>query len=155
MVLLLYWLESGVVGLYNVLRMLNISAKAGTYFVPFFVVHYGLFMFVHLLFIVAFFGRGNEPREILSGIGVGIAALLISHGVSYRKNFIGGQEYKERTVKQQLFAPYGRIIVMHLTVLFGGWLVLGLGEPVGALVIMVVAKTAIDSWAHIHEHNVR
>jgi len=44
--------------------------------------------------------------------------------------------------------PYGRVIVLHLTVLFGGWIVMLLGSPLPALVLLVVIKTAADLRAH-------
>ena len=44
--------------------------------------------------------------------------------------------------------PYGRVIVLHLTVLFGGWIVMLLGSPLFALVVLVALKTAADWRAH-------
>jgi uncharacterized protein DUF6498 len=38
--------------------------------------------------------------------------------------------------------------VLHLTVLFGGWVVMLLGSPLFALVVLVVLKTAADLRAH-------
>jgi Family of unknown function (DUF6498) len=50
-----------------------------------------------------------------------------------------------------MFRPYGRIVVLHLTVLLGGFLVMGLGAPVAAIVLLVALKTAIDLGAHLKE----
>jgi len=44
--------------------------------------------------------------------------------------------------------PYGRVVVLHMTVLFGGWIVMTLGSPLAALVLLVVLKTAADLRAH-------
>jgi hypothetical protein len=44
--------------------------------------------------------------------------------------------------------PYGRVVVLHLTVLFGGWIVLTIGSPLLALVLLVALKTAADVRAH-------
>ena len=49
-------------------------------------------------------------------------------------------------------APYKRIIVLHLAILFGGWGVLALGSPLPVLVILVVLKTALDLKLHLKEH---
>ena len=56
-VVLLYWCENVVVGAFNVLRMLcaqprNAPLWAGKLFlIPFFMVHYGMFTFVHGIFV--------------------------------------------------------------------------------------------------------
>jgi hypothetical protein len=49
-------------------------------------------------------------------------------------------------------APYNRIIVMHLTLIFGGWIILLIGAPTGALILLLLMKTAVDLHAHRHEH---
>ncbi len=51
-----------------------------------------------------------------------------------------------------MMAPYGRIILMHLTILFGGWLILALGAPILALVLLIVLKIVSDVRAHDKEH---
>ena len=49
-------------------------------------------------------------------------------------------------------APYGRIVVLHLTILFGGGATMILGEPLVALILLIVLKTVIDVRAHIKSH---
>jgi hypothetical protein len=41
---------------------------------------------------------------------------------------------------------------MHLTVLFGGFLVMLLGSPVIGLLLLVFLKTFIDITAHLRQH---
>jgi len=43
-------------------------------------------------------------------------------------------------------------VVLHLTILFGGFGVQALGSPVWALLLLVGLKTAIDLYAHLKEH---
>jgi hypothetical protein len=47
-----------------------------------------------------------------------------------------------------MMQPYSRVVVLHLTVLFGGWLVMAIGSPLPALVLLAVIKTAADLRAH-------
>ena len=49
-------------------------------------------------------------------------------------------------------APYKRIMVMHLAIIFGGWVVMLLKSPVPALAAFVLIKTALDFTAHQEEH---
>ena len=51
-----------------------------------------------------------------------------------------------------MMAPYGRIILMHVTIIFGAWLILALGAPILALVLLIVLKIFSDARAHHKEH---
>ena len=165
-VLLLYWCENVVVGGFNVLRMLAAQPKsevtwAGKLFlIPFFCFHYGMFTFVHGMFVVALFGGnkfgGFSGATLVSavrgaGLTLPVAALVASHGFSFFHNYLGGGEYQRVLLPQLMFQPYGRIVVLHLTVLLGGFLVMALGAPVAAIVLLVGLKTAIDLGAHLRE----
>lgn len=44
------------------------------------------------------------------------------------------------------------MVVLHVTILAGGFLVEILGTPFAALVLLIVLKTAIDVRAHLKEH---
>ena len=67
-------------------------------------------------------------------------------------NFLGEREYEGATVSGLMTAPYTRIMVMHLTLIFGGWIVLLIGMRTGALVVLLIVKTAFDLHAHRREH---
>jgi len=60
-------------------------------------------------------------------------------------------EFKDSTPSTQLFAPYGRVMVMHIVVLLGAFLIEFLGSPIYAVVLLVVLKIAIDLQAHLRE----
>lgn len=166
-VLLLYWCENVVVGGFNVLRMLCAQPKseitwAGKVFlIPFFCFHYGMFTFVHGLFVVSLFGGnklgGFSGATLLNavrgaGLTVPVLALVASHGFSYFfHNYLAGGEYQRVLLPQLMFRPYGRVVILHLTVLLGGFLVMALGAPVAAIVLLVGLKTAIDLGGHLKE----
>ena len=50
---------------------------------------------------------------------------------------------------------YGRVIVLHMTIILGAFAVAFVGAPIGALVVMVVLKTAVDLSAHLAERRRR
>ena len=54
-VIVLYWMESAVVGFFNVLKMQKINKYKFTPLVPAFIVHYAVFMLAHLFLIISFF----------------------------------------------------------------------------------------------------
>jgi hypothetical protein len=79
-------------------------------------------------------------------------ALLLSHGVSFFYNFIWGGEYLRTTLKDATQEPYARMVVLHLTIIFGAMLITAVGSPVAGLVVLIILKTIIDIGAHLRQH---
>jgi hypothetical protein len=79
-------------------------------------------------------------------------ALFLSHGASFFLNYIGKKEYLTTSAMRQMLAPYGRVVILHLTIIFGGFAIAIIGAPIGALVVLVVLKTAFDLRLHLREH---
>ncbi len=177
-ILIVYWLENGIVGAFNVLKMaraeggessgaagwtINGRPAAGmakAALIPFFIVHYGLFWVVHGVFVLtlplfASIGSGGAdigPGPSLWTILFALVVLFVSHGLSYLFNFIGSGEYRRVTPIGQMFAPYGRLVILHVTIIFGAILVALTGAPVVAVAVLVVLKTALDLGFHLREH---
>lgn len=146
----------------------------------FFTVHYGLFWLVHGVFVLVLpssFGFGGQPAfddsispfvqpepAVLpvvanpfgaldwSAVAAAALGLFVSHGISFFVNYLGSGEYRTRTAAAQMFAPYGRLVVLHVTILFGGFAIAFLGAPLLLLVILVALKTAFDLRNHLREH---
>jgi hypothetical protein len=188
-ILIIYWLENGIYGLFNVLKMrraegsedgspvavaatrrrlngFKVNGRAprssdAVALVPFFIIHYGIFWVVHGVFVLLLplfgatsadgasdFGTTLNPLAIVFVVG----CLFISHGLSYRLNYIGRAEYLRTTAAQQMFAPYGRLVVLHLTIIFGAILIGMTGAPAAAIVVLVLVKIVIDLGLHLAEH---
>jgi hypothetical protein len=164
---LLYWLENVVVGGFNVARLLlaqprELAYWAGKLFlIPFFVVHFGMFTYIHGALVVALFGpKGTAPFDLLGTVpqairanhlGWAVVSLVVSHGLSFYWNYLGNGEYQRASLNTLMMQPYSRIVVLHLTVLFGGWIVMAVGSPLPALVLLAVVKTAADLRSHTAE----
>ena len=100
--------------------------------------------------------RPDDPASwSLAALIVPFVGLAVSHLVSHRLNFIGQGEYKRVDPRHLMTAPYRRVLVMHLAVIGGASLSVWLGEPLMALVLLVIGKAGIDLSAHVHEHRVR
>jgi len=98
-------------------------------------------------------GGGNAFGEILwSSVAVGAVALFISHGASFLFTYHGRVEYLRTSAAAQMVAPYGRVVVLHLTILFGAFIAALIGAPIGALIILVVLKTLLDLRIHLATH---
>jgi len=166
---LLYWLENVVVGGFNVGKLLLAQPQEPAYsvgklfLIPFFVFHFGMFTLVHGVFVFALFGAKSLPRfdsldELPAAIrayhlGWGVLALVVSHGLSFYWNYFENGEYRRASLPILMMQPYARLVVLHLAVLFGGWIVLTLGSPLLALLVLVALKTAADVRAHQAERH--
>lgn len=162
-VIVLFWAESAVIGFYTALKIAVVGKFAALAMVPFFIGHFGGFMAGHFLLIYELFVRGAFARgpappagealaAIFGPLRLSLAALFISHGVSFVDNFLRRREYAGTTMKALMIAPYNRILVMQLALIFGGWIILLLKSPVPALALLIVFKTALDFSAHRKEH---
>jgi len=161
-VMVLFWAESAVVGFYTLLKIAVVAKWWSPLPGLFFTGHFGGFMAIHFLFINLFFVRGLEaggpdPGELAAVAGLfaplwpALLALVLSHGVSFALNFIAQREYEGASVSALMRAPYGRVVVMHLTLIFGGWMVMLLQNTMAALVLLIVLKVIADLRAHYGE----
>jgi len=161
--LFLYWLESAVIGFYAVLKIIKAAkVRQGTTSVMLIVqgisfsIHYSFFMFGHLIFILAISHAYQSTINFnLAGflfLIFNLIILFISHGISYRDNFIGKREYDKSIPFFTGFFPYNRILVMHTVVLFGSILVSMFNWP---LYTVVVLKLFVDYLAHRRSHRIK
>ncbi len=158
----------------------RLSAIPRTGLAIFFAFHYGMFWLVHGIFVFALplfaggatgFGSSNgdtfcfDPSGLVidcpstafgdvawTSVVIGGIALFISHGASFFLNYIGRGEYLTASPSRQMGGVYGRVVVLHLTIIFGSIVAAFMGSPAGALIVLVVLKTAFDLGLHLREH---
>ena len=158
-IMLLFWLESAIIGFFNILKMFRICGPVAIFYSLFFIGHFGAFMSVHLMFIFALFIENEgmsasliEVASVFTSLWPAIVALFISHAFSYSRNFLGRQEYLRLTIKDQMQKPYTRVVLMHVTIIFGGFLILALKATLPVLVLLILMKIMVDAKAHVKEH---
>ena len=169
-IMLLYWLENGIIGFFNIFKIALARAPGSGFTINgrpvspsnkeiriiFFIFHYGLFWTVHGVFVFVFFGLTSSSGLFsglgLRGVAIAAAALFLSHGVSFVVNFLGKEEYLTVSPDKQMTEPYSRVVVLHVTILVGGFFADTLGAPLAALILLVLLKTVIDLLAHLREH---
>jgi hypothetical protein len=166
-VMLIYWGQSVVIGLFNFKRILDLKQFSTKNFkindqpvepttatkrqtAWFFLLHYGFFHFVYFGFLSAGRGQGTGLPEGKALVAVVLCVLvfLVNHAFSYRHN-------RERdaarvpNIGTVMFFPYARIIPMHLTIIFGSLLA---GDSQAVLVLFLGLKTVADFIMHAVEH---
>lgn len=114
---LLFWVENVILGVVTLTKLLTLRsaqpARAG-----FFVAHYGLFCFVHLVFIlvVAF---ANGLALTFWALGLPVILLVVRYGADLWTGWFAGAQ-RDRAAAAQVFAsPYPRVIVLHVATLLG------------------------------------
>lgn len=172
-----YWLQSVVIGYFNVRRIQKLqrfstsglkingasvdptpSTRRQTW--TFFTVHYGLFHFVYMMFLLMFSsGLANVAED---GTMQGLSTLsawspwwflatfvgfVVSHGQSHREH-VEADLAGTPNIGTLMFVPYIRIIPMHITIIVGAVLGDGLG-----LLLFGSLKTVADVVMHKVEHN--
>jgi len=190
-ILLLYWAESVIIGLVNVLRMAvsksdnilagmlpllahkeipvelqqrlpRIDISAFKYFlIPFFVLHYGGFCYGHLMAVIGLFSDAGLSGGISYSLvqswqpafWIAVLAIAASHLYSFASNFIGKGEYRNTSLIALMQRPYGRIVALHIAIVFGAGLVLWLDSPLPMLSILIAAKIVLDLRLHSLERS--
>ncbi len=174
-VFLIYVAQSLIIGFFTFIKILTLSNYSAEeilingkktrvsfgikiFTAIFFVFHYGLFQLVYLFFIMnfmAFFSFGTNPVvlpesallfEFVFPILISILLFFISHGIS----FLLFRNKKQESLEKVMVSPYYRIIPMHLTLMFGFFLLII--SPMLMLVLFLIIKTVVDVGSHAFEH---
>jgi hypothetical protein len=167
-ILYLYWAENLVIGVLTLVRLLVHGSRMGAtvmfgalFAAGFFIVHYGIFMLGHGAIIVDIF----FPEDIV-GAGVGEFEALFAMpflldiqgfwfamaGVVLADCVIAARDVardRNRTLELKglhmiMAAPYGRIVVLHITIIVGALLMQATGADSMFLVVFVVMKIMYD-----------
>lgn len=167
LLMLAYWLENVVIGVFNGARIVASAAANGAagvatliFLLPFYTVHYGMFCAVHGVFVWVMFGQGLEnvsgvpdPFNVPAFVGSLFAAeptlwasvaTMVGWQIVLFVIYLYRREYRDTDPMSQMMAPYGRIVVLHLTIIFGGFVVLSLGQPVFAVALLALLKTSLE-----------
>jgi hypothetical protein len=167
-VMALFWFENVVIGAFNVLKMLTSGARlgAGGLFEgiatsAFFTLHYGLFTAVHGMFVLLLFGLPGLGRGAMDGGPFGpvsalverlltdrdgywaLAAIVLMHAVGFVQWAVATRELPT-PVRVLMGAPYGRIVVLHVALIIGAFLMAMLHLPAAGVLLLIALKLGYD-----------
>lgn len=170
-VLWIYWSQSVIIGIFNFIKILSLKefsteglkqgnkpvlptrgAKIST--AIFFLIHYGFFHLIYSVFLGGFSSFAHTSNS-----GSGISYLFYSSAiffVSYLIEFINSRNEENEefpNLGYLMFAPYARIIPMHLTIIFGGFIgaagsFLSADTNLAIIVLFTGIKTIVDLITH-------
>jgi len=165
-VVALFWFENVVIGVLNVAKMLISGARIGGLGLiaalalgVFFTVHYGMFTAGHGVFVVALFGKselGGSASGLFAPLGqmlgylltdregwIAAGSIALLQTAAFFRWWIATRE-QPALLPHLMFEPYGRIVVLHITVIVSGILVGMLRQPVFGALLLVALKLAFD-----------
>lgn len=170
-VLWIYWAQSVIIGIFNFIKIISLkefstegfkqgnkvvlptkSTKISTAF--FFLFHYGFFHFIYAVFLGSFSSFGVSHSGSLNLNYFYYSSILFF--INYLIEFINS--YREPVTEipnlgKIMFAPYARIIPMHLTIILGGFIAAA-GSTFSAdtnltiIVLFTGIKTLVDIITH-------
>jgi hypothetical protein len=166
--LCLYWLETAVIGFWTILRVAALSQAPGKAtargiagglgLAGFFTVHAGLFMTVHMVFLVVLFGGGwtgriHDARDFIrlivigSGLWIPLLALFAGQGALFVNDavnrFVFGKAPADAGAGEIVGGFYKRIVLMHVAILGGAFVAQAIGNA-APLIVLVLLKIALE-----------
>ncbi|MEO7725761.1 MAG: DUF6498-containing protein [Burkholderiales bacterium] len=185
-IIIVYWCEAVIIGGFNFARMCMVGLAGEPFgrwvgaddlttrfflvllVLGFYIVKFGGFALTMGLLIAAvpaFLAHAGDTgtreiwhglRAVGGGVAMAVAALFISHGISFVVNFLLGREYANANLLVLLFWPYVRMSLVMVT-LAAGLVAAALFPALDASatfgVAIVLIKLAADLIMHTIEHN--
>jgi hypothetical protein len=161
---MLYWMENVIAGVMTIPRLLISGARfgfggaiGGIFMSAFFVFHYGMFCLVHGTFLVVFasfsspegmasapfmdvggiFRFGLESAEHVDWIAYAIIGFQIA---VFLWEFILKGGWKVSNLGEEMAAPYGRVVVLHIALFVGFGALILLGQPMLGVLALIILR---------------
>ncbi len=163
----MFWLENIIMGLFMIIRILfyglsspwDIPGRVGMG--AFFTLHYGMFCLGHGVFVFSLFSphefdASGFPPDFINALNPedipfffwAMGGMILAESLRYfedvRTSVPYSQTEKDKKTLSFMAAPYGRMIILHLTLIIGGMITLSLDAPQSAVIVLVVFKTLFD-----------
>ncbi|QZY29896.1 DUF6498-containing protein [Nocardioides coralli] len=173
-VFVVYWLENVAVWLLAIVKVatargtsggpssLTVNgravdpSRAGGVLAGFFAVHYGIFTLVHGGFALGMAHATDAELHPGSWLLTGLV-LLGSHTLSTVLHWFRGDERSRVSPGTAMVQPYPRMLVLHVGIIAGFWLLLAVGGDAGLThalpaVLLMGLKTGVDLLLHRRQH---
>lgn len=165
-IVFLYWIETAIIGFYNVLRMTLCanSWREKVLFIPFFIIHFYFFIIIQLIFILFAFApfriaAGAQLRSLSAfaqylttleiyarqHLAYGIVSILTSYGAGFYVHDIRHGDARRARVKTLMAAPYLRVFVQQFIAIVGSGAVHFFSSgQVAVVALLILFKTFVS-----------
>jgi len=167
-IVILYIVETFIIGILNAFKMRFANGRSKIAMIIAFLFQYNLFIAIEIIFVFILLGKEESSFldvynnwdnlvAILSDPNIlfTVVTLAISHFFSFYYNFYKKRLFDKHPLKYYFTAPYKRIYIQHLVVIFGGWIGIVFNTPIGYLLLLVVLKTVFDMKTHMKMNAIR
>lgn len=163
---MLYWMENVIAGVMTLPRIFLSGASFGArgvliglFLCAFFIIHYGLFCAVHGSFLMMFIGLSegsidgqlsslmDVPAMFAFGLTAGqhvdwfVYSIIAFQMLVLIFEFLIRKEWLHTNPLAEMFAPYGRILVLHFGIFAGAAALFILGQPVVGVLALIVFRS--------------
>jgi hypothetical protein len=156
-IILLFWIQSVLIGIFNFIDMLTLKNFAGSNLkingqpvvteagkksgcvAWFFAVHYGIFHLVYLFFLVTLIDIKKIDWQFVQ---ISFFAMLAASVANFVQNKIRNRT-EDVNIGAMFFLPYARILPMHLVILVPAFF------NISAPMLFLVLKTFADVIMHL------
>lgn len=166
-ILILYAIETIVVGLFHLLKMFLVSFFSGSatkkrslgiFYMLFFCFHYGIFVFVQTTFFFLFlsmedtrivegFGFQNFKTVLhLQGFQVGLLFMVISYALRFYFIFYKSEYYKTVQIESYIFQPYLRIFIQQFVAIIPGFFIIFGKAGFIAAILLIIIRAITDFY---------
>ncbi len=170
----LFWLENVVLILTNALRILFANpGDSGLWLQkPFLMLgncfQYGFFAAAHITGIFMVFAENDFERfnpiswkqnpieeglRVIEALALDIwqvfAMMVAAHVLVFCVYYIFRGEYRNVDIEELMDKPLGRLLLLHVTLILGGAATMGLGSPVGGMLILIALKIGGELLTHL------
>ncbi|MCK0114503.1 DUF6498-containing protein [Gelidibacter sp. F63206] len=159
-----YFLETLIIGVFNVFKMVAASRNDGSgktiiFLVLFFMFHYGMFVAIQSLFVFVIVGIDGqtfikEPFYIienyrgilaLEGMTYVLTILIGTQLVKFIFDFMLSQKHLEFTAYEIMYKPYVRIVIQQFAVIIAFFFfILFVDATLMAALLLILFKSLID-----------
>ncbi len=166
-VVVLYAIETVVIGLFHLLKMLVITFQhknnarqrlKGLFYCFFFTIHYGFFVFIQTSFFFVFLSKEDSRISDslgvsnfinilqIQGIQIGLAFMILSYALRFWINFYKSGYYKTLRIELYMFQPYLRIFIQQMVAIFPGLFIIFGKAGIAAAILLIIIRTVTDYY---------
>ncbi|MBK8610330.1 MAG: hypothetical protein IPL84_10395 [Chitinophagaceae bacterium] len=175
-IFLVFCLETVIIGVFNIVKMAcvtlfvkpkdvwnsegTITKVSGLFFIIFFTVHYGFFVFIQtqIFFSVSgilenksFFSSYRDiPRALGSDGQLVLLIFIVYYTLQTFYDFFLSGEYKTISMGKLMFQPYGRIFIQQFVVIAGA-VFIAMGLNTIFIMILVFVKLGFDLFINFDD----
>lgn len=150
-ILITYWVETGIIGIFAILRILVVGKLIGILYSAFLFIHFALFLLIQAVCLMVF--TGND-FDTFANVPVLSAVLFLSHGVTYIIHFLLPNNVERRkSLAYYFLQPNVHIFAIWAVIIIGALLLESTGSILYTGALVIIVKLLLDIVFHHQEYN--